>query len=224
MNIPCGSTVANTVHRLVRFLTSAMLIGLLLLSGCDGTQDRVQLERIAAVIDQGNHAQAAADLENYVNVYPNDDLAWTILGNVYQELDKFDEAQSAYDSAIKINPEQFQAITGLGVLHRKRGNYDEAMQAYEKAVSINPNYAEAYSSMTTIALKQEDDAKALEYARKGYDLDSKNAVIAANLAIAYHYNNDVENRDKLKRIAGQLGYDKVDTLEQIFSGELTIRD
>jgi hypothetical protein len=78
--------------------------------------------------------------------------------------------------------------------------------------------------MTTIALKQKQDKKALEFAKKGYELDKTDPVIAANLAIAYHYNNDKVNRDKLTQTAKELGYAKVDTLLKIYSGELTVRD
>ena len=63
-----------------------------------------------------------------------------------------------------------------------------------------------------------------KYAKKAYDLDKGAPRIAANLAVAYHYVGDMENRDRFTRIAEQLGYDKVDTLEQIYSGELTLRD
>jgi len=60
--------------------------------------------------------------------------------------------------------------------------------------------------------------------RRATTLDKSDPVIAANLAVACHYNNDTENRDKFTRIAEQLGYKNLDALQQIYSGELTVRD
>ncbi len=73
----------------------------------------------------------------------------------------------------------------MGILCRKRKDYAAAMAYYEKAVAARPTYAEAYSSMVVIALRQGRDAKALEYARKAYDLDRTNPAIVANLGTAF---------------------------------------
>ena len=210
------------MRRLGFILSLVVLLGCEVKSNTQGNQAR--LDRIAGIYEQGDTTTAIAELETYLAAFPRDELAWTIIGHVYQDEDRLDESQSAYESALAIDPRQFQAITGLGVVHRKRGDYDAAMQSYQRALEIEPNYAEAYSSMTTIALKRNDDPKALEYAKKGYDLDQSNPIIAANLAVAYHYNGDIENRDKLTRIAQRLGYDNVAGLHRIYSGEFTIRD
>ncbi|MBW3599649.1 MAG: tetratricopeptide repeat protein [Planctomycetes bacterium] len=202
---------------------------LLLFTGCEGPsnigkKDRLRLDRIATIYEEGDTARAIIELENYLSTFPGDELAWTILGHAYQDNGRIDEAQTAYESALAIDPKQFQAITGLGIVHRKRGNYDAAMEAYERALEVDESYAQAYSSMTTIALIRREDQKALEYARKGYDLDKTHPVIAANLAIAYHYNDDSVNRDKFTRIAERLGYANVAILHQIYSGQMTVRD
>jgi Tfp pilus assembly protein PilF len=203
----------------------AILVVLAWLAGCgDSTTNKTRLERIAAQYERGNTAEAIKDLNDYVGAYPRDDLAWTILGNAYKDHEQLDEAQAAYEKALEINPRRFEALTGKGILHRKRGEYAQAMSAYESALAINSNYAQAYSSMTVIALKTHEDNQALEYAKRGYELDENNPVIAANLAVAYHYNDDVENRDLFTRKAEKLGYVKIDILKRIYSGEMTVRD
>jgi Tfp pilus assembly protein PilF len=78
--------------------------------------------------------------------------------------------------------------------------------------------------MTVISLKQGKDAKALEYAKKGYDLDKTDPAAIANLAVAYHYNGMAELRDEMTEEAKSLGYKNVDSLHKIYSGELTVRD
>ncbi|MEO5819041.1 MAG: tetratricopeptide repeat protein [Vicinamibacteraceae bacterium] len=103
---------------------------------------------------EGGDAQGAIQqLTTYLERYPRDDLAWTILGHAHEDLNQDDKARAAYDGALGITPRRFQAIGGLGVLHRKRGDDDAAMQAYHRALAIEPGYARAYSSMTVVALR-----------------------------------------------------------------------
>jgi tetratricopeptide (TPR) repeat protein len=195
---------------------------LLFLLGCGDTSR--DLDAISKIYKEGQPKAAIEKLNVYLKSKPNDDVAWTILGNAYQDLDQNEQAEAAYTRALAINPNGFQAITSMGILRRKQGKYDEALAYYEKALAINPKYAQAYSSMTVIALKQEKDAKALEYAKKAYDLERTDPVIVANLAVAYHYNGMFALRDKTTQEARRLGYAKIDRLEKIYSGELTIRD
>lgn len=202
---------------------------LIVIAGCYGApttdeEDRIRLDQIANLYGQGDTTRAIVELEEYLATFPGDSIAWTILGHALEDEGRPDEAQIAYESALKINPRQFEAITGLGIVHRGRGNYDAAMTCYERALEIDQGYAQAYTSMATIALKKNEDARALVYAKIGYDIDKTDPVIAANLAIAYHYNDDYENRDKLTRIAEQLGYDNTDGLQGLYSGEFSIRD
>jgi tetratricopeptide (TPR) repeat protein len=207
----------------MRTIATFIVLSLLVGCGSSGT-DRSRLDRIASEYERGNPAAAIDELNDYLAAYPGDDLAWTILGHAHEDMDSLDEAQVAYDNALEINPRRFEAITGKGILHRKRGEYELAMEAYRAALAIDPDYAQAYSSMAIIALKQYEDADALEYARRGYELDNTDPVIAANLAVAYHYNGEFDDRDRMARIAEQLGYANLDALRQVFAGEVTVRE
>lgn len=98
------------------------------------------------------------------------------------------------------------------------------MILHKQAIAFEPDYAQAYSSMAVIELKLENDSSALRYAKKAYELDNTDPVITANLAIVYHYNNDVPNRDRMADVAASLHYHNMESLRKIFDGELTIRD
>lgn len=191
--------------------------------GLDDERSAAELDALTGRVLDGDPG-ALAELEAFVAQHPDNDLALTILGNVYEDEDRDDEALAAYEQALAVNPERFQAITGLGILHRKRGEYDLAFAAYEQALAIDPTYAQAYASMAVIELKRENDASAVELARKGYALDSTDPGVAANLSIACHYAGDVACQQEYRAIAETLGYANLDGLDAIVSGELTVRD
>jgi tetratricopeptide (TPR) repeat protein len=184
----------------------------------------LDLGDIAAMYLRGEIRQSRARLLDYVREKPSDALAWTILGNVHKDLDEDSEAEQAYRKAIELNPQAYQAYTGLGMLYRKRGEYDRAMTYYDKAVEINTRYAQAYSSMSIIELKRHHDQRALELAQKAYQLDDKDPIMASNLAVAYHYNNMLADRDRMYEVSRKLGYRDLHALDRIFNGEISVRD
>jgi Flp pilus assembly protein TadD len=187
-------------------------------------RNKTELDRIAQMYRNGQVDTALLEINTYVDTYPQDDLAWTIKGTLLEKKDRDQEAKDAYEQALALHPENFQATIGLGVMYRKEGDYETAMACYRKALALKPGYAQAYSSMAVIELKRNHDKQALEYAKQGYEEDNEDPVIAANLAIMYHYNGMLEERDTYTEIAEKLGYQNIETLYQIYSGELTVKD
>ena len=187
-------------------------------------QNAGELDRIAKIYLEGKLDEATLELDKYLKDYPRDDLAWTIKGNLLENKDMDNQAEKAYLTALKINSSNFQATNALGVIYRKSGDNDTAMSYYRKALEIKPGYAQAYSSMAVIELMSHNDKEGLRLAEKAYANDNKDAVIAANLALAYHFNGDIKSRDKFHGIAKKLGYKNLKKMELIYSGELTIRE
>jgi len=231
MNPPSAGGTAMFLRPALYTLPKSLLLVtfVFLMTACDrlaALNNRIDPEEILAVDALRDRDVAAAErkLEGLLANKPNDPLGWTILGHIREDQDNDAGANEAYEKALAIDPKQFQALTGQGILARKRGDYEASMAFYQKAVAIDPDYGQAWSSMTTIAFKQGDDAKALQYARKGYALDKEDPVVVANLAIACHYNDLIDERDRMTELADRLGYRNMDLLTQIYSGELTLRD
>lgn len=201
-----------------------LLFVLLLTFSCACPTVASELDEIAQIHLNGDSPKALVRLEGYLKKHPKDVMAWTIKGNILEQIDDDDAAEAAYLSALAINPKAFEAICSMGILRRKRGDYDGAIRYYRRAIEINPDYAQAYSSMAVIEIRRGNDPEALRLAQIGYTKDQEDPVIAANLAIACHYSGKMDLRDKYTRIAEKLGYQRMETLAQIYSGELTIRD
>ena len=67
-----------------------------------------------------------------------------------------------------------------------------------------------------------NDLQAMEYSEKAWGLDQTDAVIAANLSVAYHHMARHKDRDRMYEEARRLGYASLDRLDGMFSGELTM--
>ena len=57
-------------------------------------------------------------------------------------LERYDEAEAAYQTAVALNPCHFAAVAGLGHICVQRGDYTGALRHYHCALQIHPRLAE----------------------------------------------------------------------------------
>lgn len=58
---------------------------------------------------------------------------FNMLGVVYHDAGRFDEAQAAFEEALQINPDYTEAALNLAVTYNDLGRYDDAKSVYEAA-------------------------------------------------------------------------------------------
>jgi len=190
---------------------------------CGGKlQKQYDLVEIADKYAKGDLLGAKSDLEAYVKEENDNELAWTILGHIHEGMDEDSLATVAYHKALAVNPKMVEAITGMGIISRKNEEYEQAAAYYNKALGIDPSYAQAYSSLVTIHILDEKYDEAAKVGLKAFHLDPSDPVIAANLSVAYHYADNVVERNKFFEVAKKLQYHNLEGLQSIFDKELTI--
>ena len=182
-----------------------------------------EIQALEAMFNNGEYKQMADKASGYVRRHPDSFQAWSHLGWADVKLDRFDEAKGCFATALELNPKWDNAYVGLGVLYRRQGNLDEARANYMKAIELAPQNAEAFSSLAVIELMTGNDAKAVEYGEKAWAIRKDNAIIAANLAISYHYLDKAVKRDTFHEHAKRIGYHNLAQLQDIIDGRKTIR-
>lgn|SRR3989339_599302 len=100
-------------------------------------------------------------LENFrraLELKPESAEYHNLLGDTYDELGQFDEAEKYLRSAIKMDKNYALGHHDLGVfLSRRRGLKEEALAAFDQALKIDPDMLESYYGIAcTYALSQED--------------------------------------------------------------------
>ena len=70
------------------------------------------------------------------------------LGNIFKQLDFFDEAFKSYEKAIELSPNFAEAYNNLGNLLVMNVNLqNQAVKCFKKAVEINPDFAIAHNNL-----------------------------------------------------------------------------
>jgi tetratricopeptide (TPR) repeat protein len=167
--------------------------------------------------------KTAEKLTAYLEKNSNDVLAMLHLANIYFDMEHYSEAAALYEKAIDIQPEFSTAYLNLSALYRKMGQLDIAAECCEKVLELNSEHPQAYVSLAKIEFARHRDSEGMEYAEKAYELDGEDLTVAANLCLAYHYNNLISDRDKLFEELKQKRYYDTATLQAVFEGTLELR-
>ena len=99
--------------------------------------------------------------QDILTVYPEHCEALTMLGAVYLQQGRLDEAEKTYKDILLLHPEYCNAFTMLAMVYRQRGNYEEAASTLEVSVKINPNQQDAFYNLGLILQSMERDEEAL---------------------------------------------------------------
>ena len=73
-----------------------------------------------------------------------------LLGTLFVQLRKYDDAQQLLQKAIKIQPRNVDAHYNIGNLLNELGKFHEAVKSYEKAIQIHPGHEGAHNNLGNI--------------------------------------------------------------------------
>jgi len=88
----------------------------------------------------GSAAKAIKELQAALKIAPEDDLAWTFLGDIHYDSRKVSSAITAYKKAVEINDRNFMAWYHMGIAYDDDKRKDEdADRCYRKALEAKPD-------------------------------------------------------------------------------------
>ncbi len=82
-------------------------------------------------------------LENEVAANPQNIEAWTSLGHVYFDTQRFAKAINAYNKSLALKPNNPDVLTDLGVMYRRNKQFNEALNAFDRATSLAPTHEQS---------------------------------------------------------------------------------
>ena len=104
----------------------------------DGKSEQISMEKFRMYLLQGKNDEAFAEIESLAKEYPYDMRYQTILGDVYLNNNKPDEAYDTYRRILKEVPGYAPAILSLANYYQKTGQ-DSMYQAQLDTILLNDN-------------------------------------------------------------------------------------
>jgi cytochrome c-type biogenesis protein CcmH/NrfG len=96
-----------------------------------------------AVLDE-NKVQA---LRNVAEQNPGDEATRVQLGNLYFDAERYDDAITWYEAALKINPKDPNVSTDLGVAYYYLNQADRAVKQFEYSLSLDARHTKTLLNM-----------------------------------------------------------------------------
>lgn len=149
-----------------------------------------RLERAQSLMQSGEHAAAAAILEELVASQPQQAIGWYKLGNAQKALNRTDAALASYQRAIDLDPRYGAALCNRGAVLMAVGRHGDALTSFERAIQADPNdlIARYNFAQAQIALNDRSGA-----------LDSLGKLIALNPGYSDAYLSRAFTLAQLKR-------------------------
>ena len=102
----------------------------------DGKSEQISMEKFRMYLAMDNREQAFLEIENLAKEYPYDMRYLTILGDVYMENGKPDEAYATYQKVLKEEPEYAPALLSMASYYEKQGR-DSLYKVQLNSVLLN---------------------------------------------------------------------------------------
>ncbi len=109
----------------------------------------------------GQRGQAIAHLQSAVRINPRYDPAWNLIGLIYTQADRNQDAREAFQKAVDAAPYEPAYMYNLAAALVKEGRPADALKYTERSIELKGNFSDAYHLQAKILRDGSDYAKAL---------------------------------------------------------------
>ena len=126
---------------------------------------------------------------------PNDYEAQMTAADLYYQIQRFDEAASLYEAAVKLRPAEAEPLIKAGNAHFDSEQYVEAEKWYLRALEKEPRNVNVRTDLgLTFFLRQPSDVqRAIKEYNASLAIDPQHEVTLQNLTVAYREAGDTDN-------------------------------
>ena len=130
--------------------------------------------------------QSASKAEQLAHGSEEQQSAWTMLGGIYQNQKKYDQAEQEFHKVLEANPNNAEVLNNFGYMLADRGvRLEEATTMLQHALTVAPNNGAYLDSLGWAYYKQNKLAEAEEYLRKAVDHEGRDPTILSHLASVF---------------------------------------
>ncbi|OYT16516.1 MAG: hypothetical protein B7C24_07360 [Bacteroidetes bacterium 4572_77] len=147
--------------------------------------------QINILLEEDKHEEVIASLEKAIQLAPENYTLYFVLGQSYEKMNDFDQAEIAYKKAIEMKPDYSDALFNLGAIH-----YNKAVEVYAQANDLPLDAADEYETLTATA--KIDFLNAQPYFEQAFELMPDDQNLINSLKMIYQKTNQLEKLTALK--------------------------
>ena len=152
--------------------------------------DRDTYLNISQVYERGRRyadaEEAARKAESFAAEPHDNEIAWLLLGAVYERQKQFDKAETEFKKVLDVNPKNAQVLNYYGYMLADRGvRLDEAQDLIQRAVDQEPQNGAYLDSLGWVYYKQNKLDEAESMLRKAVEHEPHDPTIRLHLGDVY---------------------------------------
>ncbi|KAG9001061.1 glucose repression mediator protein [Tulasnella sp. JGI-2019a] len=126
------------------------------------------------------------------------EATWNLIGNLAEQMNDPDRAESAYEHALRHNPESERALTQVASIARSREDFAKAIEFFQRALDVRQENGEVWSALGHCYLMQDDLQKAYTaYQQALYHLPNpKDPKLWYGIGILYDRYGSLDNAEE----------------------------
>ncbi|UJR20937.1 hypothetical protein I4U23_024046 [Adineta vaga] len=140
-----------------------------------------------------------------IQLAPESDYAYTLLGNEYSLIDELERAMACFRKAIQLNSRSYKAWNGVAMVYLKQEKFQSATFHFTKATSIYRTNPDLICHLAVAQHKCNQSTDALALLNDALKIDSKNALCkfhkAGLLLHLERYHEALAELEELRQIA-----------------------
>jgi tetratricopeptide (TPR) repeat protein len=172
-------------------LAVAIIMMLVYLGGCASSDREIDLYVDAVMLrEQGENQKAVEKLNAAVQVNERFSLAYSLLGEIYRQMNDYQKSAASYEKATNLNPWSFEDFFGLGRVYQVMKQFAKAVKAYVRACELKPDHLEAHVGAAKCYYEIEDYNNALIYSRRAEQIEPNVGEIRKLLGDIYQSQKD----------------------------------
>jgi len=192
------------------------------------------LKRLTEQLKSGDAEPVAREAVELLKTHDDNVRLWDMYGIAHMKMGHQQEAQRAFEQAIKIAPNSVNSLINLAAVSEEMGELDVAAQYFQRALSIAPNLPSLMARMGDVLRKQGELSAAQEWFEQVLTSDPNHILTLSALGSLHHLRGDFtkavacyeriltilpHNIQALKYISnvpvGQLSADRVQQLQEV---------
>ncbi len=171
--------------------------GLLFFAGCGAGQkaDNTHIDLYVDAITLAEHSEreeAIKKLNSAVQINESFSLAYSLLGEIYQEMQDYERSAASYEKVTELNPWSFNDHFNLGRVYQLMKKFTQAVRAYSRSCELKPEHLEAHLNNAKCYYEIQDYQNALLYGERAERINPNTAEVQKILGDVYGSQKDYE--------------------------------
>lgn len=176
-------------------------------------------------LDAHRLPEALRSLQSIVKDYPDDALAWILLGRAYIFRSDRDNAERALRTAERLQPDSVAVQFHMGVMYRASNEIDKAAGCFRRAVTGQPDFAAAQFDLGWCLAHQGDRAGAAIALRQAIRCNPSSSRAFSELGRLLADGDSADKSEAIQRLKRAIALNPADAdarraLERISGGKM----